>query len=172
MDPVLIWTSVIVLSGLFLSAGLHKVSAPAYYRGLISGYTGLPERLAGPAGTLLALTEISVGALLLLPAARIGTACGALGLLTLYSLLIAISLEMDCGCSGPLGRQRLSPWLLLRNGTLLLCAWLPTNPALNRETDFRDLLIILCSSAALLFIYLAFEQLLSNREKLLVLRNR
>lgn len=176
MDPVLIWISVIVLSGLFLSAGLHKACAPAYYRGLISGYTGLSSGLAGLAGNLLALTEISIGASLLWPPARIAAAGSALGLLLLYSLLITVSLlrglDMDCGCSGPLGRQKLSPWLLLRNGMLLLCTWLPTNTPANRATGLGDLLIILCSSAALIFVYLAFEQLLANREKLVLLRNR
>lgn len=176
MDPVLIWTSAIVLSGLFLSAGLHKAYAPAYYRSLIGGYTGLPAALTGLAGKVLALAEISVGALLLLPAARIAAAYGALGLLSLYSLLIGIGLlrglEMDCGCSGPLSRKKLSSWLLLRNGVLLLCAWLPTIPSTNRVTGFEDLLIILCSSAALIFIYLAIEQLLSNNDKLVLLRIR
>lgn len=112
----------------------------------------------------------------MLPDTRFAAACGALGLLMLYSLLIAVSLlrglDMDCGCSGPLGRQKLSPWLLLRNGLLLLCAWLPTNPSTNRVTGFGDLLIILCSSAALILVYLAFEQLLSNRDKLVLLRSR
>ena len=176
MDPVLIWTAAIILSGLFLAAGLHKACAPSYYRGLISGYTGLPVTLAGLAGNVLALTEISVGALLLLPDCRFNAACGAMGLLVLYSLLISISLlrglDMDCGCSGPLSRQKLSPWLLLRNGMLLLCAWVPTNPSTERMTGVGDLLIILCSSAAVIFVYLAFEQLLSNREKLILLRNR
>ena len=176
MDPVLIWTSAIVLSGLFLTAGLHKVWASAYYRGLISGYTGLSPTCAGMTGKVLALMEISTGTLIMLPDTRFAAACGALGLLMLYSLLIAVSLlrglDMDCGCSGPLGRQKLSPWLLLRNGLLLLCAWLPTNPSTNRVTGFGDLLIILCSSAALILVYLAFEQLLSNRDKLVLLRSR
>lgn len=176
MDPVLIWITAIILSGLFLTAGFHKAYAPVYYRGLISGYTGLPVALAGLAGNVLALTEISVGALLLLPAYRFNAACGAMGLLVLYSLMISISLlrglDMDCGCSGPLGRQKLSPWLLLRNGVLLLCAWVPTNPSTDRMTGPGDLLIILCSSVAVIIVYLAFEQLLSNREKLVLLRNR
>lgn len=176
MDPVLIWTCAIVLSGLFLTAGLHKAYAPAYYRGLISGYTGLHPALAGLSGKALAFIEITVGALILFPVARTAGAWCMLGILSLYSLLIAISLlrglDMDCGCSGPLGRQKLSPWLLLRNGVLLLCAWAPTNPSTNRVIGFEDLLIILCSSAALIFVYLAFEQLLSNRDKLVLLRSR
>lgn len=176
MDPVFIWTAVILLSALLLTAGWHKTSSPAYYRELIRAYTGLPAALAGLGGKLTALTEICVAVLLLLPATRIASAWVAVALLLLYSLLITISLlrglAMDCGCSGPLGRQRLCPWLLVRNGALLLLAWVPTHPSLNRVTGTEDYLIILCSSAALICIYLACEQLLSNRDKLVLLRSR
>jgi uncharacterized membrane protein YphA (DoxX/SURF4 family) len=176
VDPVLIWTAAILLSGLFLSAGWHKTGSPAYYRDLISGYTGLPAAWAGVARNGVALVELAAGILLLVPASRNAAAWGAFGLLSGYSLVISVSLarglEMDCGCSGPNGGLKLSPWLLFRNLVLIMSAWLLTYPASNRLTGLVDCLIILCSSAALILIYLAFEQLLSNREKLALLRNR
>lgn len=176
MDPVLIWSISIMLSGLFLTSGWHKVTAPAYYRDLIGAYTGLPAFPADLGGRVMAFTEISIGVLLLLPASRIVVAWVAVVLLLVYSLLIASSLlrglDMECGCSGPLARQRLSPWLLVRNSVLLTVAWGVTRPALDRGMGPGDYLVILFSSVTLMCLYLACEQLLSNRDKLVLLRGR
>jgi len=176
MDPVLIWSAAIILSGLFLTAGWHKLTAPAYYRDLIGTYLGLPPAPARLGGSLIAFTELSIGVLLLLPAFRIFAAWGAVGLLLVYSLLIAVSLlrglDMDCGCSGPLARQHLSPWLLVRNAVLFMVAWGATQPVSDRGIGVGDYLVILCASITLMCIYLACEQLLSNRDKLALLRSR
>lgn len=176
MDPVLIWSGTVVLCGLFLSAGWHKISAPAYYRDLIAAYTGLPAAVAGPAGGGVAVIEISLGLSLLLPVSRMAAAWAMLGLLLLYTGLIAVSLarglNMDCGCAGPHRKLKLSPWLLFRNAVLIGLAWLLTLPPSNRATGVDDLLIVLFSSSAFLLVYIAFEQLLSNQDRLVLLRNR
>lgn len=176
MDPVLVWTCAIVLSGLFLSAGWHKSIAPAYYGDLISAYTGLPVAVARITGCVVAIVEISFGLLLLLPAPRMGAAWATLGLLLLYTGLIGVSLarglNMDCGCAGPHRRLKLSPWLLLRNALLIMFAWLLTYPPSNRTTGVSDLLVVLFSSSVSILIYLAFEQLLSNWDRLALLRSR
>lgn len=176
MDPVLLWTCAVGLSGLFLSAGWHKTAAPAYYRDLISTYTGLPAAAAEIARHGAALGELLVGLLLLLPVSRMAAAWAALGLLVLYTVLIAVSLarglNMDCGCAGPYRKLKLSPWLLFRNAVLLGLAWLLTRSPSNRATGIEDLLIVVFASAVSVLIYIAFEQLLSNQDRLALLRNR
>lgn len=175
MDPVLIWSGSIVFFLLFLSAGVHKITAPAYYRGLIGRYLPLPPVPAGVAGSVAGITEISTGILILLPVSRPVAAWCALALLLAYFLLIMTGLlrglDMDCGCSGPLGRQKLSVWLLFRNLVLAAGVWLLTMPSTSRLTGVADIMIVVCSSAALIMIYISFEHLLANQEKLASLRS-
>jgi len=175
MDPVLLWSGAIALSLLFLSAGLHKIRSPEYYRDLIVRYVRLPLALAGAAGFMAGVIEICTGLLLLLPATRILGAWWAVGLLLAYFFLMTAGLvrglDMDCGCSGPLGSQKLSGWLLFRNLILTMMAWLLTIPSSSRLTGAIDIVIVLCASVVLIAIYLSFEQLLSNREKLTWLRS-
>ena len=176
MDPVLIWTSAIILSGLLLTAGWHKSAAPGYYRDLISAYTGMPASLAAPARCGVVLLELASGLLLLLPASRMIAAWATLGLLLSYSGLIAVSLarglNMDCGCAGPHRRLKLSPWLLFKNAVLIGLAWLLTYPQSSRVIGVGDMLVVLLSSSVSILIYLTFEQLLSNQDGLVLLRNR
>ena len=176
MDPLYHWSVAIMMSALLFSVGWHKFNSPAYYRDLIGRYTGVHAMLAAAAARVLAVVEISAAILLLLPGTRVAAAWGVTGLLSVYTLLIAVSLwrglDMDCGCSGPLARQRLSPWLLLRNAVLLLLAWMLTLPGSGRALGVTDCLVILCAGFTLLCIYLACEQLLSNRDKLILLRSQ
>ena len=176
MDPVLLWTAAIVLSGLFLTAGWHKLVLPGYYRDLIAGHVRMPAAFTEFVRIVLLITEISTGLLLLLPATRPLAAWSALGLLLLYSLLITVGLirglDLDCGCSGPRAGLILSPWLLLRNMGLILVAWMLTLPASNRFTGIEDCLIVIFASSTLGLIYLSYEHLLANSEKLTLLRHR
>ena len=176
MDPVLIWTSTLILSGLLLTAGWHKSTAPGYYRDLIAAYTGMPGTPAALARCGVVVTELAFGLLLLLPASRITAAWATLGLLVSYSGLIAVSLarglNMDCGCAGPHRKLKLSPWLLFRNAVLIGLAWLLTYPQSSRVIGVGDMLVVLLSSSVSILIYLTFEQLLSNQDGLVLLRNR
>lgn len=109
-------------SWLFARAGVHKLRFRPYYRQLLTAY--VPQaQLAAVLVTLLALAEISLALLLLLPGGRPPGLLGAVVLLGLYAAVMGWQLrrgrgDLDCGCSGP-GALKISPALVLRN---LLCA--------------------------------------------------
>ncbi|MFQ5659722.1 MAG: MauE/DoxX family redox-associated membrane protein [Gammaproteobacteria bacterium] len=176
MDPVLTWIATLLTSLLFVSAGWHKLSAPDYYRVLIRKYIAVPESLAVAAQIFLGLVEVAAGLFILLPALRQAAAWVAMTLLIFYFLLIALSLlrglNMDCGCSGPLNKQRLNPWLLFRNAVLAAVAFLLTQPVSDRMLEFSDYMVIGIASLVAMLTYVSFEQLLTNEEKLLLLRRR
>ena len=83
---------------------------------------GIPERFASPGAVLLPLAELGVaGALLVGPFARPGAA-GALALLVVFSLAVALNLaagrKMDCHCFGQLHSSPIGAATLVRNGLL------------------------------------------------------
>lgn len=176
MDPVIIWSASILLSILFIVSGWHKINAPEYYRDLIQKYVPISKPLATIAQTLLGILEIGTGFLLFVPVTRPDAALIAVALLLCYLLLIAISLirglDMDCGCSGPVNEQKLSPWLLPRNAGLVMMAYLLTLTQSHRLLGIADALLILVVCTVSLCIYLSFEQLLVNQNKLILLRKQ
>jgi len=176
MDPVVIRIACILTALLFISAGGHKLSAPEYYRTLIMKYVPVPKMIAKAIQLVLGLAELGMGMLMLLPMARQQVAWLAVAFLVFYLLLIAVSLlrglDMDCGCSSPLNKQKLSPWLLFRNVVLIIVALMATTPATDRMLGWSDNLLILLVSSAAILIYISFEQILVNQEKLILLRSQ
>lgn len=115
----------ILLAGIFAFAALGKLSDRDGTAAAVRGF-GIPAVLAGGLALLLPLAELSVAALLL-PAgtARIG-AIGALALLALFSLAIALNLARGrrprCHCFGQSGAEPISARTLVRNGLLAVAA--------------------------------------------------
>lgn len=176
MDPVAVWIASILTALLFISASGHKLIAPEYYRTLIMQYVPVTKMIATAIQLVLGLAELGIGMLMLLPMARQQVAWLAVALLVFYLLLIAVSLlrglDMDCGCSGPLNKQKLSPWLLFRNVVLIIVALMATTPVTDRMLGLADNLLILLVSSAAILIYISFEQMLVNQEKLMLLRSQ
>lgn len=175
MDPVIIWIGSILIAALFITAGWHKLNHPDYYRVLIMKYIPMPGSWSVRVQWLVGSAEIAIACFIILPATRQLSAWMAVGLLIFYSLLLAISLlrglDIDCGCSGPFNKQRLSPWLLLRNTLLTGIAFMATWQPVERLLGFQDYLLIGLASMVAVFIYISFEQLLENQEKLSLLRD-
>lgn len=111
----------LALAGVFLVAGIAKLADRNGSSNAIAGF-GVPQRLAGPLGTMLPIAEIAV-ATLLLPAstARWG-AIGALALLLAFITGIAWNLargrQPDCHCFGQLHSEPAGWPTLVRNGIL------------------------------------------------------
>jgi len=99
------------------------------------------------------------------PATRRGAGVAACLLLALYGGAIAVNLcrgrsRIDCGCSA--GPQFLSPWMLLRNGLLVLAATGVALPSAARPLGGADLLGGVLGLAVLAALYLAGEYLLAR----------
>jgi hypothetical protein len=155
---------------LFAVAGWHKWRAPAEYIALMRGYV---PRLPASAGLVraLAVAELLLAGLMLLPALRAtGLRAGA-ALLVLYALLMAMQWlggrrDARCGCAGPDSSLRVSPGLVLRNlvcALVLASASLPGGAYAPGIGGFATTLFI---AVFCILLYLCAEQLIANAQRL------
>ena len=115
----------LVLAGVFLIAGVAKLVDLAGSRRAVAGF-GVPQRLVGVAGVGLPVAELAVAvALLVSESVRFG-ALGALLLLVVFVVGIAVALrrgtEADCHCFGQLHSAPIGWRTLVRNGVLAAAA--------------------------------------------------
>ena len=119
-DPVLALMMRTALAVLFVSAAGHKLRARVAFQGVLHAYRLLPASFVPVAAPAIAVVELGLAVALLLPVGRTLGALGAVTLLTVYSVAIAVNLArgrraIDCGCGAPGERQPISEWLLVRN---------------------------------------------------------
>lgn len=114
-------TASLVLTGVFGVAGFAKLRDLAGTREAARAF-GAPAALASGIALLLPLVEIAVAGALLVPATRGAGAAAALGLLVLFSAVIAANLargnEPQCHCFGQLHSTPIGWKTLGRNGVL------------------------------------------------------
>jgi putative oxidoreductase len=124
---LLFWAR-LVLGGLFLYAGISKISQPYQFAASIQAYQLLPELLVGLAAVLIPWIE-TVGAFALFWGRTTrGALLTFMILLAVFAVVIVITLfrglDIDCGC-GLLNNRRVG-WLVLAEdfALLLVTAWL------------------------------------------------
>ena len=78
--------------------------------------------------------------------------------------------DIDCGCSGPLGRQPLSGWLLWRNASLVLIALYASSQMVVQSIGWFDWVVILFGSLLAILLYQICERLSFNSHLLVRLR--
>lgn len=178
LDPLVVVLSQVSLAIIFALSAAGKLRAPDEFLGVVENYRLLPEAAVRPVACALPLVEAAVALGLLAGPTRPHAAAGALGLLALFSAAIAVNLargrrEIDCGCFGPLLRQRLSWWLVGRNGLLALmaAACLP-GAAAPRPLAWLDLVTAIAAAIALTALYLSASYLLSAAPSAAALWNR
>ncbi len=176
MDLVFVVIATLFVSFLFVVAGWQKVRAPRYYAAVIGEYQ-LPLVVGNKAVAItIGLAELCTGILLLIPVSRELAAWFAALLLLIYALAIGINLlrgrmNIDCGCSGPAAnKQKLSAWLLVRNGLLAVVAIAAGITPLSRELIWFDLAVIVLAVSLAFLVYAGTEQLIANSTRLRNLR--
>jgi uncharacterized membrane protein YphA (DoxX/SURF4 family) len=115
----------VLLSAIFIHAGVQKIRHHPLLVGVISNYRVIPEALAPAASWLLPPLELGIGAALLVPSS--GSALTAAGVLLLFTAAIILNLArgrafIDCGCFQSGLRQELGWQLVWRNGVLMAIA--------------------------------------------------
>lgn len=102
---ILLWTTRVVVGGLFVVAGVLKLSDPNAFAIEIVNYRLLPE-LAPYAAVGLPPVEVAIGLAMVAPAdiwRRAGAAC-ATGLMVVFTLAVASAvargMDVSCGCFG------------------------------------------------------------------------
>jgi uncharacterized membrane protein YphA (DoxX/SURF4 family) len=115
----------LLLAAVFFVAGLAKLADRAGSRQAMRDF-GVPAALAAPLGVLLPLAELAVAAALIPTATAWWGAIGALALLLLFVVGIAVNLargrKPDCHCFGQLHSAPAGWKTVLRNGVLAAVA--------------------------------------------------
>jgi uncharacterized membrane protein YphA (DoxX/SURF4 family) len=160
------------LALLFIAAASHKLRDPEGFRAALAGYELLPSGAIGIGAALLVAAEVAIVAALCL-SSMAGIAAALL--LAVYAVAIAINLwrgrrDIDCGCGGAVGRQRLSAGLVARNGLLVVAALVSTINASGRPLVWIDALTIAIGTAVVALVYAAAIGLISNASQLALLR--
>jgi Methylamine utilisation protein MauE len=166
IDPVASVLLRVLLGVLFASAALAKLRDLRGFATAVAGYRLLPKILAGPAAAGFVAAELALASALWLPSLRAAAAIGAASLLTLYAFAVALNLlrgrrDIDCGCGGPFGRQRLSEGLVLRNLGLAAAALACALPVAPRALSWLDAVTLAAAVAAASALYAATEVLLA-----------
>lgn len=176
MDLVFVVIATLFISFLFVVAGWQKLRTPRYYASVIHEYQ-LPLVTGNEVIAIaIGLTELCIGLLLLIPVSRGLAAWFALLLLLIYAIAIGINLlrgrtSIDCGCSGPAAtKQKLSAWLLLRNGLLMVITITAGMTPLSRELIWFDMVVIVFAASLAFLVYAGTEQLIANSTRLRILR--
>ena len=115
----------LLLAAVFAVAAVTKLADREGTKKAVIAF-GTPERLAAPLAILLPLAELAVAGLLLPATTAVYGAVGALVLLAVFSIAIAVSLARgrtpDCHCFGQLHSEPASWKTLVRNGALAVVA--------------------------------------------------
>lgn len=115
----------LTLAAVFAVAAVGKLADRPGTRAAVISF-GAPARVAGAIALGLALAELAVAVALLLPGSTVAGALGALLLLALFSVAIAINLARgrrpDCHCFGQVHSEPIGARSLLRNGALAVAA--------------------------------------------------
>ena len=112
-----------VLSVVMGVAALSKLSDLDRFHRTLLGYLWIPKGAAPFLSRAVPLAEVAVAVGVWVPAVRSVAAVLGLLLLTSFTVLLSVHLargmDIDCGCFGSKGKQRVTPFSLLRNLALL-----------------------------------------------------
>lgn len=175
-DPVIGRTLAATLSVVFFAGAWQKLKEPTVFAAAIENYRLVPEAWAAWLAYLLPLVELAAGLLLLSPESSGLGALIALALLATVTSAVAINLlrghtNIDCGCGG-LSSQPLS-WSLVGRNAVLMAVLLPAAGSdLDRPLVWADYVTVGGGVLALLGLYVAANQLMTNAPLALAVRNK
>lgn len=174
VDPVIALGLVLLLGWVLLDAGLGKLRDVALTAAHIDDYRLLPDGAGAWLARPLAVFEVALAVLLLLPFARVPALLCAAAIIGAYGVAITVNLlrgrrDIDCGCGGVGQSQRLSVALPLRNAFLVAAALLAAaSPGVPSHWS-GWLFALLCAAVAAL-LYASVNGLLANQQQLERLR--
>lgn len=175
VDPVLGWMAAVAAAAIFAASGALKLYDLETFRAAAANYRILPQWLEAPFAWAVPLAECAAAIGLLLPAYRSRAALVLILLLAAFTAAIAINLargrtDIDCGCFGPALRQRLSWWLMGRNGALFVLLGAALMPAGARTMGLLDGATAGFAAATIVVLYAGGNYLIANAPGLHALR--
>jgi hypothetical protein len=180
LDPLVLKLVSLGFGLLLLLAAVHKLTAMHEFRAALTAYKLLPGALIAPVSVFVPILEALLGAAWLLAIQPVFVALCSAALLGVYAAAIAINLlrgrvHIDCGCgmASAAGRdQQLSWGLVARNLILIIVALAATLPATERAIGMVDYVTLVAGLLAIVLLYGAANQLLSNGAAIGTWRNR
>src|SRR6266852_6154390 len=167
IDPAISWTVSLALAILFGASAAIKFADLPEFRGALENYRIVPEELSIPAAIIVPLSELSGAIGLLVPRFHAAASMLLIFLIAIFTAAIALNLMrgrlyIDCGCFGPMLRQPLSNWLLVRNGVLMLLGLVALMPNAARVMTCLDVVTIKLGASTMVILYGAANYLLAN----------
>lgn len=113
----------VVLSGVFVRAGLSKIPDPGSFRKTLEGFQLLPAALVMPFSLWIPWLELSLGVFYWVRGFRLASLYGTMLLLAMFCAALSYAsirgIEMDCGCFGASAGATSAHHGLLRNAFLM-----------------------------------------------------
>ncbi|MCS7313679.1 MAG: DoxX family protein [Acidobacteria bacterium] len=166
LDPLFLLTARYVVGGVFIISAVAKIVKWHDFIGIVANYRLLPKWAVRPVAWVIPPVEAW---------AALGFGTGwapALSTVAIWILLIIFTgaivvnllrgrAEIDCGCLGPLLRQRIGWWMVVRNGVLMGLAGLgyPGWATMSRPYGLVDTLFSGLAALVLLAVYATFQLL-------------
>lgn len=165
-DPVPGLAMALCLAALFAAAAFGKLADLAAFRAVLAGYRLVPQPLLVSLAAAIPAVEAALAVAWLAPALRPDAAVLSSVLLGVYAAAVAVNLwrgraGISCGCSFG-GGDRLSWWLVARNGVLVLAAVLAGVTPSDRALGAFDYAVAAAIATAAALLYLAAQQLIGN----------
>ena len=165
-------------AGVVLTFGaLAKLRDWPAFREAVAAYRLLPDPLVPIVALALPVVEALAAAALLVDDLRVAGAYVAISVVGVATVAVAINVwrgrtNIDCGCGGVEGKQRLSWGLVARNSVLIVVlaatAFVPA-PAIGSAVAATTLA---AATLAFVLLFVTASRLLANRPLLLELRYR
>jgi uncharacterized membrane protein YphA (DoxX/SURF4 family) len=155
---------------IFALAGFHAMREWTVFGGIVEQYRIAPRPLAMIFARILPPLELVAAAALVLPLSGHAGAALGLCLMAMFTGAIAVNLargrvSIDCGCGGASG-QKLSVGLVLRNLVVMAGLALAWEAPLGGTVDGATLIGVIGASLALIALYFAANQLMTNFQML------
>ena len=166
----------ITLALVLAQAGWHALRDQPDHAAAITAYRLLPDWAASPAAWALPILNLAAAALLIAPALRAPGAALAAFLLAIFTAAIGINLQrgitrIDCGCGGANG-QKLSLGLVVRNLVIMVGLVIAATAPETGAVDAATTVCVIGASLALIALYFAANQLMTNLQALSALGSR
>jgi len=176
IDPSIIGIACATGAAVFIGSAAMKFADLGEFRAAVENYRIVPEWIAAPIAWMVPILETAGAAGLMFTVTRASAALLLLGLIAMFTGAIAFNLargrrDIDCGCFGPMMRQRLSGWLIVRNATLALLVAVAIGLEDGRALSALDYATIIPATAALVMLYAAANYLLANLPAIEALRD-
>jgi len=179
IDVVVAMTISWCMCVLFITAGIHKLTARAAFLASLDDYQLVPPMITPLLSFVVPAFEITLALLWVLPLVPTATAIISALLLGVYTLAITINLargrtHIDCGCNfsavGDAGSV-ISPGLVLRNCILIAAILFTLIPAVERSLNWLDYGTVVVATLVAILCYMSISQLMANNTAIATWRN-